>query len=73
MVGIWRKLHQHPKLDYEAHETSKLIRSVLDLLGIPYNHLVAFTGVVGSVGTYEAPFIALRADMDALPLQVLLL
>lgn len=71
MVRIRRKLHEHPELGFEEFETSKLIRSELDLMGVKYRYPVAITGVVGYIGTGEAPFVALRADMDALPMQVL--
>lgn len=70
MVGIRRKLHENPELGFEEFETSKLIRSELDLMGVKYKYPVAVTGVVGYVGTGEPPFVALRADMDALPMQV---
>lgn len=72
MVGIRRKLHEYPELLYEEVETSKLIRQELDKLGIPYTYPVGetITGVVGKVGTGGPPFVALRADMDALPIQV---
>ncbi|XP_039009218.1 IAA-amino acid hydrolase ILR1-like 4 [Hibiscus syriacus] len=69
MVGIRRKIHENPELGYEEFETSKLIRSELDKLGIPYNYPVSVTGVVGFVGTGKPPFVAIRADMDALPIQ----
>ncbi|KAL3511715.1 hypothetical protein ACH5RR_024432 [Cinchona calisaya] len=72
MVGVRRKIHENPELGYEEFETSKLIREELDKMGIPYKHPFAVTGVVGYVGSGEPPFVALRADMDALPMQEML-
>ncbi|GLU14384.1 hypothetical protein SLE2022_309590 [Rubroshorea leprosula] len=69
IVGIRRKIHEKPELGYEEFETSKLIREELDKLGIPYKYPVAVTGVVGFVGTGKPPFVAIRADMDALAMQ----
>ncbi|XP_048129988.1 IAA-amino acid hydrolase ILR1-like 4 [Rhodamnia argentea] len=69
MIGIRRKIHENPELGYEEFETSKLIRSELDKMGIRYKHPLAVTGVVGFIGTGKPPFVALRADMDALLLQ----
>ncbi|KAL1195190.1 IAA-amino acid hydrolase ILR1-like 1 [Cardamine amara subsp. amara] len=69
MVRIRRKIHENPELGYEEFETSKLIRSELDLIGVKYRSPVAITGVIGYIGTGEPPFVALRADMDALPIQ----
>lgn len=69
MVTVRRKIHENPELGYEEFETSKLIRAELENMGINYKYPVAKTGVIGFVGTGKPPFVAIRADMDALPLQ----
>ncbi|XP_047332924.1 IAA-amino acid hydrolase ILR1-like 4 [Impatiens glandulifera] len=69
MVGIRRKIHENPELGYEEFETSKLIRAELDQMGIAYKYPIAVTGIVGFVGSGKPPFVALRADMDALAMQ----
>ncbi|KAK1265685.1 IAA-amino acid hydrolase ILR1-like 1 [Acorus gramineus] len=69
MVGIRRRIHENPELGYEEFETAKLVMRELDELGIRYEYPVAVTGVVGYVGTGKPPFVALRADMDALAMQ----
>ena len=70
MVSIRRTLHENPELGYQEYETSKLVRNELDKLGIEYRYPVAVTGVVGYVGSGGPPFVAIRADMDALAMHV---
>jgi len=64
---IRRTIHRHPEFGFEEFETSKLVCSVLDGLGVPYRSGVAHTGVIAEIGQGK-PVIALRADMDALPI-----
>ena len=63
-----RTIHQHPELMYEEFETSKLVQETLSDLNIEYENDIAITGVVGTIGDGTGPCIALRADMDALPI-----
>ena len=64
----FRWFHRHPELSYEEVETTKRIRSSLERAGIRILDLPLKTGVVAEVGEGE-PLVALRADIDALPIE----
>ncbi len=64
----FRHLHQIPEMSFEEHETTAYIREKLSGWGIEIQDIGAETGVVGLLkGASEGPCIALRADIDALP------
>lgn len=69
-IVIRRHLHSHPELSYQEFETSAFIQAELTKLGIAFE-IMATTGVVAIIQgkNPESRIIALRADMDALPIQ----
>lgn len=73
LKSIRRRIHENPELAYEEVKTSELIRDELDRLKVSYISPMAKTGIRASIGTGGPPFVAIRADMDALPIQVLLI
>ena len=68
-VVAWRRdFHQHPELGNRELRTSKIVADHLRSLGIEVREKVAHTGVIGLLrGARPGPVVALRADMDALP------
>ncbi|MDH4028641.1 MAG: amidohydrolase, partial [Nitrospirota bacterium] len=69
MKEIRRKLHQWPELGFREEKTAGLISEELSRLGISHRTGVARTGIVGRLVTDgSGPTVALRADMDALPI-----
>ena len=68
-VIAWRRdIHQHPELGNREVRTAKIVADHLRSLGIEIRTGVAHTGVVGVLkGGKPGPVVALRADMDALP------
>jgi amidohydrolase len=71
VVAIRRDLHAHPELSFDEHRTASKVCEYLDKWGIPYQKGVAKTGVVALLEgrNPNKKIIALRADMDALPIQ----
>ena len=72
LIGIRRKIHANPELAYHEEETGTLVANELRHAGIHVETRVGGTGVVGVLeGGAPGKTVALRADMDALPLQEL--
>lgn len=70
LIAIRRHLHQYPEVAYEEIETTRSIREWLQAANIRIVDLPLQTGVVAEVGgIQDGPIIALRADIDALPIQ----
>ena len=74
LVGIRRRLHQHPELGTEEYETGAIIREYLQEWNIPFCYPCADTGIVAVVegkgdGNGPSLTVGLRADMDGLPLE----
>ena len=69
LCALRRDFHRHPELGNREHRTAERIEAYLRDLGIPTRRLTD-TAVVGRLeGALPGPVVALRADMDALPLQ----
>lgn len=67
-VVEWRRdFHQHPELSNQEFRTAKIVADHLRALGMEVETEVAHTGVVGTLRGGDGPVVALRADMDGLP------
>ena len=69
LIALRRKLHEHPELAFEEHETAKAVSGFLSKLGIKFRAGVGKTGVVAVIdGAKPGKTVGIRADMDALPI-----
>lgn len=71
LIGIRRYLHQHPELSFNEYATSTYIQDILTEHGIKFTAGIVNTGIVAIIkgNNSESKCVALRADMDALPIQ----
>ena len=68
LVELRRTIHRYPELGFDVHRTAELVARTLGELGLEAQTGVGRTGVVGYLGDGDGPVIAIRADMDALPI-----
>lgn len=69
LIDFRRDLHRHPELGWKEERTCRKICEALDRLGVKYRRLEDRTGVIGDIpGPAGVPAVALRADIDALPI-----
>ena len=69
IISIRRDIHQHPELGFDVPRTADIAANMLKDLGMDVQTGIGKTGVVGNLRCGAGPTIALRADMDALPIQ----
>ncbi len=72
MIRIRRVIHRYPEPAFEERRTAETICEILSDLGIPFRSRIAGTGVIAFLGKQKGPdrsAVAMRADMDALPIQ----
>ncbi|MEF2964962.1 M20 peptidase aminoacylase family protein [Paenibacillus sp. M1] len=70
MIEIRRHLHRHPEVANEEVETTRYIRERLTEAGVRIADYPLRTGLIAEIGGHrEGPVIALRADIDALPIE----
>ena len=69
LLAIRRHLHAHPELSGNEHQTAALVAGELRKLGWRVQEGVGRTGVLAELGSSGGPVVALRVDMDALPVE----
>ena len=69
LIEIRRDLHQHPELSFQERRTAALAASEVAGAGFSVRTGIAKTGVVAELTNGPGPTVAIRADMDALPIQ----
>jgi amidohydrolase len=67
LIAIRRTIHAHPEYGFQEYETARLISRTLEKLNARLREGVAKTGVIAELG-HGKPVVAIRADMDALPI-----
>lgn len=68
LIEVRRDLHAFPELSWNEERTTDVVAMWMDKSGIPYERFTG-TGLMADIGPEEGPIVALRADLDALPVK----
>jgi amidohydrolase len=68
LIDFRRDLHAHPEIGYHEHRTTRRVKLRLEAAGLRPTVLPKGTGLLAEIGSGNGPVIALRADLDALPI-----
>jgi amidohydrolase len=66
LIELRRAVHAYPELSWNEERTTDVVATWMDKLGITYERFEC-TGLMAEIGPSEGPIVALRADLDALP------
>jgi amidohydrolase len=69
LIGLRRHIHRHPELSGHERQTAALVAGELRRWGWQVQEGIGRTGVMAELGPVDAPVVALRVDMDALPIE----
>ena len=69
LIEVLHWLHRHPELGMNEYKTTEYLRKILLDSGVRLLDTKLETGLIAAIGTGKAPVVALRADIDALPIQ----
>jgi amidohydrolase len=68
LIDFRRDLHAHPEIGYHEHRTTRRVKLRLEAAGLRPSTLPKGTGLMVDIGSGSEPVVALRADLDALPI-----
>ncbi len=69
VIKLRRELHRHPEVGFDLPKTLEIIKRELDAMGIPYTDKYGRSSLVGTLAKGRGRVVALRADIDALPIK----
>ena len=68
-INIRREIHERPEVGFDLENTLSIVRRELDKMGVEYTEKYGKSSIVATIGEREGYTLAIRADMDALPIE----